>query len=787
MKKDTRMNSDNNISDDNINILEAVSRYLQYWKLIVAIVLAFLLVGVCYIFVTSKKYQASASILLIEESSKAKNATGFDLESIGLLSTTNNIDNEIAALKSPDLMLEVVKNLDLNKTYYIKDKLRDIDIYKDSPYSVSVSNDSLLDLFFIKFSITQEDSKFRVEGEYKNYGTKEKFGILHNFESLPAQFDIQGTNIIISKVPEVPETIKDKYSEVFVKIENPVSVADGYAYLLNVSTVTKYASTLSMDITSSNPQKGKDILTELIRVYNVDNVKEKSKTAQRTSAFINERIASISVELGDVEKDVEAYKQTQGITDLTSEAKLYMEQTALNNEKLIEVNTQIKIVSLIEEFIKDSDNNESAIPSIGLEDPGLVTSIAEYNNKLIGYSSVLATTSHSSPTRHRILDELNLSRDNIKSLVKNVKNTMLITKQEIEKELNSNVSKIHSLPSVQRGLIERMRQQQIKEELYLFLLQKREESNITIAATSDKAKTVIRPRDAGFPVAPNKKVILFAFFVFGFFISLAVIYILLSLRNKIESREELEKLAEIPVLGILSRNEEVSNIVISKGAMSPISELFRYLRNRIEFVLDNQSNKNILVTSTVAGEGKTFVALNLACSFALDNKKILLVGMDVRNPQLASVVGFPKGAGFTDYLAGVKNDWKGLLVAPIKDFPNLDILQAGTIPPNPNELLKSKAVKDFLQEVQSEYDYVIIDTAPLGVISDTYELSQYVNFTLYVARENVTHKSAVEFINEQYEDKRFPNMYLVLNDADISSAKSYRYGYAHTYGYQQKK
>lgn len=784
MKRDTGVNTES-IDDDNINILETLSRYLEYWKLMVVIVAVALFIGVCYMFVASKKYQASASILLIEENSKGKGASGFDLESIGLLSTTNNIDNEIAILKSPDLMLEVVKNLDLNKTYYIKDKFREVDIYKNSPYVVFVDNDSLLRSSVINFSITHESGKYNVLGECINQGTEAKSNISYNFESLPAHFDVLGTQITISKSSEAKQN--QVYPEVFVKIGNPISIADGYAFRLNVSTVTKYASTLSLEITSSNPQKGMDILTELIRFYNIDNVKDKSKTAQRTSAFINERIASISVELGDVEKDVETYKQNKGITDLTSEAQLYMQQTASNNEKLIEVNTQIKIVSLIEEFINDSNNDESAIPTIGLMDTGLVASIGEYNNKLIGYSTLLATTSESNPTRHRVLNELSLSRENIKSLVKNVKNTMLITKREIEKELNSNTSRIHSLPSVQRGLVERMRQQQIKEELYLFLLQKREESNITIAATSDKAKTVIRPRDTGYPIFPNKKIILFASFLAGFFVSLVVVYILLALRNKIESREELETLSLTPVLGVISKNEDLSsNIVVNKGAMSPISELFRYLRNRIEFVLDNQSNKNILITSTVAGEGKTFVAVNLACSLALDNKSVLLIGMDVRNPQLANVIGFSKGAGFTDYLVGVKEKWEDLLVRPIKDYPNLDVLQAGTIPPNPNELLKSKGVKDFFEEVQQKYDYIVIDTAPLGVISDTYELSQYVNFTLYVTRENVTHKSAIDFVNEQYLEKRLPNMYLVLNDVNLSSENSYRYGYSRSYGYQQK-
>jgi len=781
MKEKTKNSTTNTNTEDKIDILSAIFLFLHHWRLILVVVLIALMVGVCYTFITPKKYLATTSILLTEEGSGNKGSSGnFDLESIGLLTTTNNIDNEIALLSSPDIMLQVVNDLKLHYSYYIKDKFREIDIYRNSPYLVKLDNDSVLLGTGIEFSIVKKDNRYYIDGKYSEYSE------WHNFskeaDSLPVIISLLGTSL---KIDAAQESVKTQINslEIFVKINSPVGIADRYASRLEISTVTKYASTLYLKTISENPEKGKDMLAKLIQVYNVDNVNDKNKMALNTAIFINERIADIGVELGDVEKDVENFKKTQGITDLSNDAHIYMERSSLADGRLVEIETQIKIIEMIESFVKKSDNEVTPIPNIGLTDPGLSTSIIDYNNKLLNYNSILSTTSVENPTRERILIELKMQRESIFDLVKSAKSSLQISKFNIEKQLNLNLSKIKSLPSLERGLIEKMRQQQIKENLYLFLLQKREESNITMASTSDKAKIVIKPRSSSTPIVPSNRVILLVSIVIGLIASIIIIYIKQLLRNKIESKEELDKLSDALVLGSIIKNESNESIVVNKDTNTPISELFRYLRNNIEFILENQKHKVILVASTIAGEGKTFIAANLACAYSLNYKKVLLVGMDIRNPQIANAMNIPKQHGLTDYIAGSRDSWKELIVTS-KNNPGLDILQAGTIPPNPNELLKSKRIKEFIEEVKVEYDVVILDSAPLGIISDTYALCQYSDFTLYVIRENTSLKSSVNFINEQYNSGRFSNMYLVLNDSNPQNG-SYKYYGAKAYGYSK--
>lgn len=773
-------NNYNNEVDGSINIVSIFQKYLAHWKLVLALMSIVLLVGVFCIFLSPKKYLSYTTVLLIEEKSKGKGAGAIELD-LGLLSTTNNIDNEITLFKSPDLMLGVVKELDLHYVYSIKNKLREIDIYKHSPYRVKLENDSILHNTSLNFSISKEGAGFNVSGFYTQGGQKSEF--IEKLNSLPASFPILGTKLNIELDSLEPNGVLD---EVYIKISNPLSIADHYSRILDVSTETKYSSALVFNIKTSHPQKGKDILTQLIKAYNLDNQIDKNKEALSTAHFISERIQSIAVELGDVERDVEKYKQNQGITNLSGEAQLYMGQTALNTEKQIEIETQLRIVNMISEFIRQPENKEKVIPNIGLTDPGLVSAITDYNARLLNYTSISSSLGQENPVKIRALAELEIARGGILSLVDEVVKSIRITKQNIDNQLSLNATKIYSLPMQERGLLEKMRQQQTKENLYLFLLQKREEANITMAAVSDKAKVIVNPRSTVSAVSPNKTIILLISIIIGFVVSSLVIYILVLLKNKIENREELEAATLVPILGVITKNEEDKSIVMSKNSVTPIAELFRYLRNRIEFVLESHPHKSILVTSTVSGEGKTFISINLACAFALNDKKVLLVGMDVRNPQLAGVVGFSKGPGLTDYIVGSKENWRDLLVSPLTENPNLDILQAGTIPPNPNELLKSSKIQQFFEEAKNEYDLIIMDTAPIGIISDTYELSHLATLTLYVTRENVTYKSAIPFINDQFKEKRFANMFLVLNDADLSSTRSYRYGYTGTYGYNKK-
>lgn len=780
--KSTKNKGNESTSEDNIDIVEIIFQYSKYWKTLLILIAASLISGVIYLTISPKTYVASTSILLEEENGKSKaGINGLDLESIGLSSTVNNVDNEIEILSSPDLMLSVVKDLKLNYTYEKTKWIKTIDVYDSSPYIVSLKNDSVLDHFSFDFTISKNDGKYIIKGYCLSNENSEKSQFQKETDRLPFGFNISGVEVNIDPNKNAIESD----DEIHVTIVNPVAIADLYAQGLKITLASKHASVLNLMLAISNTKKGKDILTKLIKEYNIANVSNKNQEALNMSAFINERLENLSGELGDVEKDVENYKQSNKITDLGGEAKLYLQQTAQNTEKKAEIETQLRVVEMIEDFIENPNNDEKAIPNIGLTDPGLVEVITSYNGKIIEYSKIFASSGKDNPSRIRIQNELSLTRISILNLVRNVRKSMAIAKQDVDKQVVDNSGKIQTLPILERGLLEKMRQQQIKQTLYLFLLQKREETNITMATTSDKAKVIIKPRSSDLPISPRPKLAIFIAIFIAIVIFIVIIYIKLLFQNKIESQDELEKLSDAPVIGHIGNSMEGS-LVIHPNSVTPIVELFRLLRNSIEFVLENRKNKIVLITSTTSGEGKSFTASNLACSFALNNSKVLLVGMDIRNPQLAEIFQQKKGAGLTDYISGAKENWTDLLSNPIKDIPNLYVLQAGTIPPNPNELLKSKKVDKFLDEVKHEYDIVVLDSAPLGIISDTYLLSHHADFTLFVTRENVTYKSAISFINTQVKENRFSNLYVLLNGTKAKLG-SYKYGYTGTYGYSKKE
>lgn len=776
-------------TEEEIDLREIIFKYLRHWKWFILSIVLFLVLGVLVYLRMDREYNISTSVLLKENngSGAQKNSPLGSLEELGLLSTTNNIDNEIAVFSSPNLMKQIVLKLELQTAYFESGILRDTEIYKDCPFYVRLEDIKPDDLQgYVEFSIENSGEKgFTIQGKHivkKTETTVEgKLDKLPGFINLP---DGLG-RLYITLRPE--NNIENLNKEYYIQIKNAQRVAYDLAKQIRVSPTTKNSSVLAINLDVLNISKGIDILNEIIKIYNANNVQENNEMAINTSNFINERLDSISVELSSIEDRVVNYKKEQGITDLSTEAKVFVEQTATVEQKRIETETQLKTVELIENFVQKRDNDYKLIPTLGISDIGLAEVIAKYNEALLAYQRLERSASENNPARGRALAELSNTRQSIQGAVNNVKKALNISKSESDRQANQISSRIRSVPTQERGLLEVTRQQQIKQALYLYLMQVREETSITMASTSDKAKVITDPIIPDNPVSPKRNIILLAAFLMGLIIPIAIIYIKDLLQLNITSREELEKLSNVTVIGEIMRKEEEDTIVVRKNKTTPIVELFRTLRNNIQFVLDEPDKKVILVTSTVPGEGKTFVSINLATSFALSDKKILLIGMDIRNPQLAADMNFPKGSGLTSYLSGSETNWKSML-CQVKDFPNLDILQAGAIPPNPNELLMKSNLRDLINEARSIYDIIIIDSAPIGVVSDTFLVSSFANTTVYVTRENVTPKNAITFVNEVHNDNKLPNMYLVINGVEITKNKGRhgRYGYGYTYGYGEK-
>lgn len=776
--------------EDAIDLREIFYTYLSYWKWIVFSVCIFLLLGVFAYMSWPRKYEASTSVILKEEGSKASSNSALgNLESLGLLSTTNNVDNEVAVFSSPNLVRQAVDTLSLYATYWQKGWFRNKEVYKDCPYVIELEGVKPGNLKGnIELSIGASKEGFAdVSGIYAL--NKKKIELTGGELKLPCAIDLpnkEGRVLIYMRTKTANQLLESDENpldfDYKVYISNTQTAVENLLAAINVESTSKTSSVLNISLRATNSQKAVDFLSQLVAIYNKNNVADNGEIALNTTRFVNERLLSISGELKNIENKVVSYKRQEGITDVSAETKVFLEQNAEVEKKRIDAETQLNLVQLVEDYVNKSENQSKLIPNLGITDQGLASIITEYNNQLLNYERIERSTNEDNPARIRALAALKNTRQSIQSAILNVKRAMNINKKDLATQAGELASRKRSIPEQEYGLTEILRQQQVIQSIYIFLMQTREQSNITLAATSDKAKVISDPIPGSLPVSPKRNIIFLAFFILGLIVPIVVIYLRNFFKVHISNREELEHLADPNVIGEIIRKEDPEVLVVRKNSTTPVAELFRALRNNIQFILNEPDKKVILITSTVPNEGKTFISVNLAGSFALSEKKVLLIGMDIRNPQLALDMGFAKGKGLTSYLTG-DAAWESM-IAHVPEYPNLDILQAGVIPPNPNELLMNPRLEQLLEEVRGKYDYILIDSAPVGVVSDTLLVAKYADTTVYVSRENVTPKEAVTFINKLYREKRLPKMYLVINDVNaLGNNKKYGYKYKYGYGY----
>lgn len=781
MEKITRQRENKEIDTSTV-LIEILYEYLRHWKWFIAAIALALVIAVGLILVTPREYKPSLSILLNEDkSTKSASSEYVDLEALGFLSTTNNIENEIIVLTSPDLMDMVVDALKLNIRYYKKSLFRDIEIYKETPFQVSVIPNSKSFSGMCNLYIRKGQTGYDIEGEYSKGNNTIEIS-LSNQDLSEAIVLNETTSLVITLTgKEVEEG--EKY---YIEINNAISTTSNLVSKLSVVNAGQKSSVLNLSILVNNTQKGIDILNELTHQYNELNLKINNEIAYNTALFINDRLKDISIELSDAEEEVVEYKQQHKITDLSSEAQLFVSQTGENELRLLEVETQLNVLKFIQDFINNPENQTKIIPNMGITDVGLSQIISEYNNKLLASDQLLKGTGEKNPARVRVLEELANMRGGIASSLVNVRETYTVSRDDFKQRSYVTQSRIRSVPKQEKGLIEKVREQKIKENLFLFLMQKREETNLSIAATAGKARVVVSPRSNILPVAPKSKIIILAFAILGLLVPIIVIYVRNLFKTKISNRDEFERLARVSIIGEVATNKTGEYVVVN-NQHSAISEMFRSLRNNIRFTSRKKEGLAIMITSTVANEGKSFVSINLALSFAYTGKKVLLIGGDIRNPKIHDYLNSDSSRsrkGLSDYLVDEGSDWNKYLFTPYSEVADFDVLTAGTIPPNPNELLMTPLLKELIEEAQAKYDYVIIDSAPVGLVSDSYLIGEHVDLTLYVVRENKTPKAAINFINMQLDENKLKNIYVVLNDTELKS--SYKYGYGKAYGYGKK-
>ena len=772
--------------DEKIDIQQLLFKYIIHWPWFVGAVLVCLIGAWIYLRMATPVYNISATVLIKDDKKGGNTGSMVGLEELGLsglISSSQNIDNELEVLRSKTLVKEVINLLNLYVSYTDEDGFPSKNMYKTSPVLVSLTPqeaEKLTDPMVVEMALYGEG------GLEVNVTVGDKEYQKH-FEKLPAVFPMDEGTLAFFQSPDSLSLKKDTMEassnirHITAKIKSPMKVARAYCENLKIEPTSKTTSVAVISLKNSSLQRGQDFINQLLEMYNRNTNNDKNEIAQKTAEFIDERINIISKELGSTEANLENFKRNAGITDLTSEAQIALTGNAEYEKKRVENRTQISLIEDLRKYIRG--NEYEVLPgNIGLQDPGLVATIERYNEMLVERKRLLRTSTENNPTIINLDTSIRAMKSNVQATLDGSLKGLLITKADLEREASRFSRRISDAPGQERQFVSIARQQEIKAGLYLLLLQKREENAIALAATANNAKIIDEAIADDIPVSPKRRMIYLIALVLGIGIPVGIIYLIGLTKFKLEGRADVEKLTTIPIVGDIpltdEKNEKDGSIAVFENQNNLMSETFRNIRTNLQFMLQNDK-KVILVTSTVSGEGKSFISANLAISLSLLGKKVVIVGLDIRKPGLNKVFRLStKEKGITLYLANPETDLMSL-VQPSDINQNLYILPGGTVPPNPTELLARDGLDKAIEILKKSFDYVVLDTAPVGMVTDTLLIGRVADLSVYVCRADYTHKVEYTLINELAEEKKLPNLCTVINGVDLKRRK---YGYYYGYG-----
>ena len=781
MKENPYENNMNEQDEEKINYQELLFRYIIHWPWFLASILICLIGAWGYLYFQTPVYQVSASIM-IKDDKKGGNSGSADLENLGLggvITSAQSIDNEIEVLRSKTILKEVVNSLELYITYYDEDEFPKREMYKTSPVVVNLTAqeaDKLPSAALIDMQLSSDgglDVNLKVGlNEYNK-----------RFDKLPAVFPTNvgtfGFTLRDSLLNDQVEGRKD-VRHISAVVSQPFGMAKGYQWALTIAPTSKATSVATVSLVNTNIQRGQDFINKLMEMYNRNTNNDKNEVAEKTREFINERIKIIDEELGNTEEKLETFKRNAGLTDISSDAQLAVSGNAEYEKKRVENGTQINLVRDLAKYINNPLNEYEVLPSnIGLTDNGLTTQLERYNELVIERKRLLRTSTENNPMIINLDMSIRAMKANVKAAIDGTLQGLLIVKADLDREASRFSRRISDAPGQERQYVSIARQQEIKAGLYLMLLQKREENAITLAATANNAKIIDEPVAEGGPVSPKPKMIYMFALALGVGLPVGIIFLISLTKFKIEGRGDVEKLTRLPIVGdVPLTGEKNGSIAVFENQNNLMSETFRNVRTNLQFMLENDQ-KVILVTSTISGEGKSFVSSNLAISLSLLGKKVVIVGLDIRKPGLNKVFNISrKEQGITQYLS---NPEKNLMdFVQVSDVSkSLYILPSGTVPPNPTELLARDGLDKAVETLKKNFDYVILDTAPVGMVTDTLLIGRVADLSVYVCRADYTRKAEYTLINELAENNKLPNLCTVINGLDLQKKK---YGYYYGYG-----
>lgn len=761
-------------------------KYLQYWKWFVVGVVAALVVAFIYMLYATQVYHTEAEIKILKDQEQGLDLSGMEGNGGSLLGLNEvNLDNEIEILQSRKILDSVVKSLNLTTRYYNEDDIKTVEVWKDEkPFRIKwTKTDSLftkdeLPLFSLTF---ESDSRFKIAVE--NYEGEQEAKFYDTINMLGAAF-----------VVELNPAYKEEFEELkgsrytFQKVPKNAAI-DGLKSKLEIQQVGKESDILNIAYSGSNKAKSQAVIDSLISKFNMDGIYDKQLVSKRTEEFIDQRLQSLFAELDTVESGLVDYKQAHGIVTIESTAEQLFGKTTHSEKQRFEKETQLELAKAFKSELTNGEDYTLLPANLGIESESINNLTKEYNQTALMRYERLTSATAQNPLIINLQDRLDSLKKNILKSINGYIKDLNIALNNFRKKEERSSGKLHNIPQKEKGVRGIQRQQEVKEKLYLFLLQKREQAALQYATTAPSIKVVDFAYTNPIAISPKKKIIFLAALILGGLIPFGLLYLRFLFDTKVKSKEDIERvLPNVPILAEIPQLSKSVDKLITQNDRSNLAEAFRILRTNLSFIkgklIRKPGAKTIFVTSTIKGEGKTFVALNTAHALASTGKKVLLIGADLRNPQTHNYYGKTKESiGVSSFLSGATDNFDELLHTGDNYFTNLHLIISGHIPPNPAELLMNGRFEVLLAEAQNRYDYIIVDTAPTILVTDTFLISQNADATLYLTRADHTEIKLLNHIKEVTRTEKLRNVGIVLNGLDLKSGYGYNYGYG--YGYSE--
>lgn len=752
----------NNDSSSNL-VTQSIYRFIPYWPLF--LVLGIVSFGAAWVYLrfATPMYETTAALLIKDEKKGAVESK--TIESLDQLSSKKIIENEMEVIQSPSLINQVVNQLHLYAPIFQKRQFKMFSAFTSSPIEIQVENvDNMEQVENVKFNYNRSDSSVVINAKHLpvNKWNLTRFG-----------------NVRFVLKPNIKDNVGGEY---YFSLIKPKTIATSIAQRLKVSTSNKMTSILKLSLTDEDPKRGEAILNGLLVTYNKAIIQDKNILADNTLKFIEERLRNVEHGLDSIERKIQTYKSQSNAVDISTQGRLFLENVSNNDQKLSDINIQLAVLNQLEKNVVTNNREVSVVPStLGVSDPTLTQLVDKLYTSELEYEKLKKTTAENNPILVAVSDQINKIRPSIIQNIQSQKRNLLASRGNLSGTNKNYSSVLRTIPEKERELIEINREQSIKNGIYTFLLQKKEETALSYVSTVSDSRVIDKAESSDKPVSPKKKVVYLASILIALLSGIGFIYARESFGRKVMFRHEIEQLTERPIIGEIGIESSKDPIVIADGRKTFVAEQFRKLRMSLNYIGINATQKKILITSAISGEGKSFVATNLALTLALTNKKVVLLDFDLNNPSITNKLKISEQKGITEYLKGeIEADD---IIQPTEISPNLSMISTGKLPNNPTELIMNGRAELLIKHLEDKFDYIIMDTAPIMPVTDAYILSQYCNATLYVVRHNYTPKVFIERLDANNKINNLNNVAIVFNGVTSRGFGGSNYGYGYGYGY----